>query len=90
MKKTIYKIWLFYFFVGFITSCDYLDVVLDNQMTQEEAFSKRETTERYLAHIYDYMIGCQMQVVLCLVVMRLYFLGIQVLVIWFLMMELGE
>ena len=55
MKKTIYKIWLFYFFVGFITSCDYLDVVLDNQMTQEEAFSKRETTERYLAHIYDYL-----------------------------------
>ena len=55
MKKAIYNVLLFCFLFEFMTSCNYLDAVLDNQMTQEEAFSKRETTESYLAHIYDYL-----------------------------------
>ncbi len=39
-----------------VTSCgDYLEVQLDDQMTQEEVFSKRLTTESYLRHIYSYL-----------------------------------
>lgn len=38
------------------TSCsDYLEVKLDDQMTLEEAFSKRATTLNYLGHIYSYL-----------------------------------
>ena len=55
MKKIKHIGWVIGLFAGLATSCNYLDVVLDNQMTQDEAFSKRETTERYLAHIYDYL-----------------------------------
>lgn len=37
-------------------SCeDYLDVKLYDQMTMEEVFSKRTTTERYLVHVYSFL-----------------------------------
>lgn len=39
-----------------LTSCEkYLQVQLDNQMTQKEVFSKRSTTEAYLAQVYSYL-----------------------------------
>ncbi len=39
-----------------MVSCnDYLEVDLQDQMTLEEVFSKRVTTERYLANIYGYI-----------------------------------
>jgi hypothetical protein len=39
-----------------LTSCDsFLDVELNNQMTQDEVFSKRATTERYLTNVYSYL-----------------------------------
>ena len=34
---------------------DYLSVELQDQMTLEEVFNKRVTTERYLAHVYSYL-----------------------------------
>lgn len=38
------------------SSCDkFLDVELDNQITMEEVFSKRNTTEQYLAQIYGFI-----------------------------------
>ncbi|MFA7139798.1 MAG: RagB/SusD family nutrient uptake outer membrane protein, partial [Proteiniphilum sp.] len=58
MKRQKYIGWIICLFLGAVTSCNYLDVELDNQMTQQEAFSKRETTQRYLAHIYDYLPDC--------------------------------
>ena len=40
----------------FVCSCsDYLDVKLNDQMTLEEVFSKRISTERYLSHVYSYL-----------------------------------
>ncbi len=37
-------------------SCDkYLEVELQNQMTMEEVFNKRQTTEAYLAQVYGYL-----------------------------------
>lgn len=37
-------------------SCDsYLDIPLDNQMTKEEVFSKRSSTEQYLAQVYGFL-----------------------------------
>ncbi|MCE4565744.1 RagB/SusD family nutrient uptake outer membrane protein [Maribellus sp. CM-23] len=52
----IIKISLLFFFGIFIISCSsYLDVELQNQMTLEEVFDKRQTTEAYLAQIYGYL-----------------------------------
>lgn len=50
----------FYFFIIGIaisfSSCEsYLDVELQNQLTLEEVFDKRQTTESYLAQIYGYL-----------------------------------
>ena len=40
----------------FFSSCnDYLEVTLLDQMTREEVFSKRPSTEAYLSHIYSYL-----------------------------------
>ncbi len=40
----------------FLNACNYLDVNLDNnQLTLEKVFSKRATTERYLAQVYSYL-----------------------------------
>ena len=46
-----------YFTVAFsFVSCnDYLDVTLLDQLTQDETFSKRVSTEQYLAHVYSYL-----------------------------------
>ena len=43
--------------LGFLTtSCDdYLNVELQNQMTFDEVFNKRQTTEAYLAQVYGYL-----------------------------------
>ena len=39
-----------------MTSCDnFLDVDLDNQMQMDEVFAKRNTLERYFAHIYSFV-----------------------------------
>ncbi len=39
-----------------LSSCEsYLDVELQNQLTLDEVFDKRETTESYLAQIYGYL-----------------------------------
>lgn len=41
---------------GLAGSCEkYLDVELQNQLTLTETFSKRATTEGYLAHVYSYL-----------------------------------
>lgn len=40
---------------GFLSCESYLDVELQNQMTLEEVFDKRQTTEAYLAQIYGYL-----------------------------------
>ena len=43
-------------FIGICGSCEkYLDVELQNQMSMEEVFNKRQTTEAYLAQIYGYL-----------------------------------
>lgn len=55
MKKFFYIL----FFISFlftITSCSkYLEVELQNQMTMDEVFNKRQTTEAYLAQIYGFL-----------------------------------
>ena len=55
MKKVIcYS--LSFLFACSLMSCDsYLDHDLDDQLTLEETFSKKETTERYLALVYSYL-----------------------------------
>lgn len=57
MMKNIYitRFAIILSMIGSLTACNYLDVQLDNQMTMEEVFSKRITTERYLAHIYSFL-----------------------------------
>lgn len=57
MNKYIKSICCIFVTGLFFYSCsDYLDVKLDNnQLTLEETFSKRITTERYLAHIYSFL-----------------------------------
>lgn len=43
-------------FIFFLAACEkYLDVELQNQLTLEEVFSKRHTTESYLAHVYSFL-----------------------------------
>lgn len=57
MKKNKFKIFAAMALASMLSfsSCnDYLDVSLQDQMTLEEVFSKRVTTERYWAHIYSY------------------------------------
>ena len=55
MRKVIVYI-LSCVFVGVFASCDaYLDHDLRDQMTLEEVFSKKETTEQYLAKVYSYL-----------------------------------
>ncbi|MGV3760882.1 RagB/SusD family nutrient uptake outer membrane protein [Parapedobacter sp.] len=42
--------------IGILGSCEkYLDVELQNQMSLEEVFDKRQTTEAYLAQIYGFL-----------------------------------
>lgn len=58
MKKNKFKIFAAMALASMLSfsSCnDYLDVSLQDQMTLEEVFSKRVTTERYWAHIYSYI-----------------------------------
>ena len=38
-----------------LVSCNFLDHNFNDQMTLEEVFSKRPTTERYLAGLYGYI-----------------------------------
>lgn len=55
MKNILYLIvsFLMLFNLG---GCDrYLEVELQNQMTIEEVFNKRQTTEAYLAQIYGFL-----------------------------------
>ena len=55
MNKKIRILGIFlYFTVAFsLVSCnDYLDVTLLDQLTQDETFSKRVSTEQYLAHVW--------------------------------------
>lgn len=54
-KIKIYGLALAVSAVG-LTACeDYLDVKLDDQLTIEEVFSKRPTTESYLSHVYSFL-----------------------------------
>ncbi|MEJ8763224.1 RagB/SusD family nutrient uptake outer membrane protein [Phocaeicola sp. HCN-40430] len=58
MKKNKFKIFAAMALASMLSfsSCnDYLEVSLQDQMTLEEVFSKRVTTERYWAHIYSYI-----------------------------------
>lgn len=57
MMKHIYitKLAVILLMISSLTACDYLDVQLDNQMTQNEVFSKRATTEAYLAQVYGHL-----------------------------------
>lgn len=56
IMNKINKLIIALIFSIFITSCnDYLDVTLLDQMTQEEVFSKRASTEKYLAHVYSFL-----------------------------------
>ena len=46
------KILIFSITLAFLSSCGFLDHNFNDQMTIEEVFSKRPTTERYLSGIY--------------------------------------
>ncbi|MDR1097724.1 MAG: RagB/SusD family nutrient uptake outer membrane protein [Tannerella sp.] len=48
-------IFIFILFSAFLSCEEYLEVQLDNQMTQEEVFSKRATTEAYLTQVYGFL-----------------------------------
>ena len=53
--KYIYYLLVFSIAIS-LSSCEsYLDVELQNQLTLEEVFDKRQTTESYLAQIYGYL-----------------------------------
>ena len=55
MKKIVY-IAVGLLTLGILGSCDkYLEVELQNQMTIEEVFNKRQTTEAYLAQVYGFL-----------------------------------
>lgn len=41
--------------VGFSSCEDYLDVKLDDQLSLDEVFSKRPSTESYLKHVYSFL-----------------------------------
>lgn len=54
--RSYFLLTLAVFATSLLQSCDdYLEVNLQDQMTLTEVFSKRVTTERYLAHIYSYL-----------------------------------
>lgn len=56
MKNTIKYSAITLLLCLFANSCtNYLEPELGDQMTLEEAFSKRVTTERYLAHVYSFL-----------------------------------
>ncbi len=54
-KYLYYNFILVLLSVIFVRCNDFLEVNLKNQLTLEETFSKRTTTERYLAHVYSYL-----------------------------------
>lgn len=55
MKKIIY-IAIGLLSLNTLSSCDkYLEVELQNQMTLDEVFNKRQTTEAYLAQVYGFL-----------------------------------
>lgn len=42
--------------IAIFSSCEsYLDYYMGDQMTKDEVFSKRETTERYFSHVYSFL-----------------------------------
>ena len=54
MNKKIRILGIFLYFTvafSFVSCNDYLDVTLLDQLTQDETFSKRVSTEQYLAHV---------------------------------------
>ncbi|MDR0714608.1 MAG: RagB/SusD family nutrient uptake outer membrane protein [Bacteroidales bacterium] len=54
--KKIHLIIISVFLLVSYNSCDqYLEPELEKQLTLEETFSKRASTERYLAHVYSFM-----------------------------------
>ena len=55
MKKYIYSISCLLLVFSLGACSKYLDVDLENQMTLEEVFNKRKTTEQYLAQVYGYL-----------------------------------
>ncbi|MDO5571982.1 MAG: RagB/SusD family nutrient uptake outer membrane protein [Bacteroidales bacterium] len=55
MKKLINIILSFSLSLILISCEDFLDVELNNQITQAEVFAKRNTTEQYLAQVYGYL-----------------------------------
>ena len=58
MNKKIRILGIFLYFTvafSFVSCNDYLDVTLLDQLTQDETFSKRVSTEQYLAHVYSYL-----------------------------------
>ena len=55
MKKILYAT-VSLLVLSFFTGCDkYLEVELQNQMTMDEVFNKRQTTEAYLAQVYGFL-----------------------------------
>ncbi|MVZ63410.1 RagB/SusD family nutrient uptake outer membrane protein [Sphingobacterium humi] len=55
MKKILY-VTVSLLVLSFFTGCDkYLEVELQNQMTMDEVFNKRQTTEAYLAQVYGFL-----------------------------------
>lgn len=55
MNKIILYLTTFIFIFLFSSCEDYLNVELQDQMTLEEVFDKRGTTEKYLANVYGYL-----------------------------------
>ncbi|RHJ95293.1 RagB/SusD family nutrient uptake outer membrane protein [Parabacteroides bouchesdurhonensis] len=56
MKKNILKISILCSLLSVFTSCnDYLTYNFGDQLTIDEAFSKRGTVERYFANVYSYL-----------------------------------
>jgi len=55
MKRIINTIGIFILYIGFFTSCHYLDIVPDNVATLDNAFANRLEAERFLFTCYSYI-----------------------------------
>ena len=50
------KIFNFLLLLGFLSGCDYLDIVPDNLPTLEMAFNNKSSAERFLFTCYSFVV----------------------------------
>ena len=53
------KIFNFLLLLGFLSGCDYLDIVPDNLPTLEMAFNNKCSAERFLFTCYSFVLVCK-------------------------------